>query len=152
MKLRIARLNIELTYAKMLANQKQIGMELLVNDIPISYLFTIDDNQSENEDSIDGEIYRYLKDLYDSGELEYEKPSDADILELKSFEIREKRDLLLEETDKYFMISDMPNLSEENLALLKTYRQLLRDIPQQAGFPNEVIFPERPVFLGESRD
>lgn len=47
---------------------------------------------------------------------------------------REERDSLLAETDKY-MLPDFP-ITEEKLAQYKAYRQYLRDLPEQAEFPN----------------
>ena len=56
----------------------------------------------------------------------------------KAAEIRNQRDMLLTETDWRFR-SDM-NPSQEWI----NYCQALRDIPQQEGFPWEVIFPTKP--------
>ena len=56
--------------------------------------------------------------------------------------VRTKRDALIEETD-YLLMPDYP-ISEEELAAVKTYRQALRDVPQQDGFPNDVVWPEKP--------
>lgn len=47
---------------------------------------------------------------------------------------RAERDALLAQTDK-FVLSDYP-ITEEKLAQYKAYRQYLRDLPEQAGFPN----------------
>lgn len=55
---------------------------------------------------------------------------------------REKRDELLTETD-YLLMSDYP-ISPEALAALKAYRQALRDVPEQAGFPKTIEWPEKP--------
>lgn len=55
---------------------------------------------------------------------------------------REKRDQLLAETD-YLLMPDYP-ISEEALVALKTYRQSLRDVPEQAGFPSKIEWPEKP--------
>lgn len=55
---------------------------------------------------------------------------------------REKRDELLTETD-YLLMPDYP-ISEEALAALKTYRQALRDIPEQSGFPKTIEWPSKP--------
>ena len=54
--------------------------------------------------------------------------------ELLAQEKRAERDNLLAQTDKY-MLSDFP-ITEEKLAQYKAYRQYLRDLPEQAGFPN----------------
>ena len=62
-------------------------------------------------------------------------------LEEKASTIRQQRDALLSETD-YMMMPDYPmsELARENL---KVYRQLLRDISEQPGFPDEVVWPIR---------
>ena len=51
---------------------------------------------------------------------------------------RAKRTALLMETDHY-ALSDvtMPDV-------MKTYRQALRDVPQQAGFPSSITWPDKP--------
>ena len=56
--------------------------------------------------------------------------------------IRTLRDKLLAECD-YIMLSDVDKTEEEKEAW-KTYRQALRDIPEQSGFPWDVVFPEKP--------
>ena len=64
--------------------------------------------------------------------------SSAKSMEIESLSsiARERRDKLLSETD-YLALSDqtMP----ENV---KSYRQALRDIPEQSGFPYEINWPE----------
>lgn len=60
-------------------------------------------------------------------------------------QVRSKRDFLLEETD-YLLVSDYP-ISPEALEAVKVYRQALRDVPQQEGFPEKVTFPELPKVL-----
>jgi|694.fasta_scaffold26346_2 hypothetical protein len=54
--------------------------------------------------------------------------------------LREKRNQLLQETDKYVLI-DYP-ITTEKLAIIKEYRQALRDFTN-----NNYIMPEKPVFL-----
>jgi hypothetical protein len=51
---------------------------------------------------------------------------------------REKRDALLKETDHYGL-SDMTMSAE-----MTTYRQALRDVPQQADFPSTINWPTKP--------
>lgn len=60
--------------------------------------------------------------------------------------MRLKRDKLLEASDFYMMI-DYPS-TEEGLIEVKTYRQALRDITAQSGFPNEIKWPALPSVLG----
>ena len=65
--------------------------------------------------------------------------------------VRAARDSMLEETDKYFTISDMPAKKNEDLESLKEYRQALRDIPQQKGFPTDITWPSKPKWLDERK-
>jgi len=53
-------------------------------------------------------------------------------------EVREKRNSLLAETD-YLALSDTTLSSE-----MSTYRQALRDVTSQAGFPTNVTWPPKP--------
>lgn len=61
---------------------------------------------------------------------------------------REERDRLLQESD-YLLMPDYP-ISEENLEEVSVYRQQLRDITKQEGFPKEIEWPIKPDIL-ESR-
>ena len=53
-------------------------------------------------------------------------------------EVREKRNSLIAETD-YLALSDNTMTSA-----MQSYRQALRDIPSQAGFPTNVTWPTKP--------
>lgn len=66
--------------------------------------------------------------------------------EMLAKQVRAKRDRLLSACD-YYLMPDYPS-TEEGLAEVKAYRQALRDISKQDGFPNEVVFPEIPTVLG----
>lgn len=61
----------------------------------------------------------------------------ADNAALASTE-RATRDELLKATD-HFALSDVTMSSE-----MATYRQALRDVPQQSGFPNTITWPTKP--------
>ena len=54
--------------------------------------------------------------------------------------LKNKRNLILNETDKY-MLSDYP-ITPDNLEIIKTYRQNLRDFTQ-----NNFILPDKPDFI-----
>lgn len=54
-------------------------------------------------------------------------------------EIRKERDAKLTESD-WTQVADAP----VDQTAWATYRQALRDIPSQAGFPNEVVWPIEP--------
>ena len=53
--------------------------------------------------------------------------------EAKAERIREERDRRIAETD-YLVATDYP-LAADKMKSLKAYRQALRDLPQQEGFP-----------------
>ena len=59
--------------------------------------------------------------------------------EQASLAVRNKRDKLIAETD-FYMLPDAPSAP----AGLAEYRQALRDITEQAGFPHEVQWPVHP--------
>ena len=54
--------------------------------------------------------------------------------------LKNKRNLILNETDKY-VLPDYP-ITPENLEIIKSYRQQLRDFTQ-----NNYIMPEKPEFF-----
>ena len=54
--------------------------------------------------------------------------------------LRNRRNIILNETDKY-MILDYP-ITPENLEIIKTYRQQLRDFTQ-----NNFVLPDKPDFI-----
>ena len=86
-------------------------------------------------------VYKYLQKLYDDGKVhpQFDEEQENSLL---LHELRERRNQLLAETDKY-MTLDYP-ISDEKRNKIKEYRQALRDIPTQSGFPKNVIWPEKP--------
>jgi hypothetical protein len=69
------------------------------------------------------------------------EPDDSMVAEA----IRNKRNILIGETD-YYLMPDYPS-NPQNLEELKVYRQALRDVPKQEGFPRDVRWPDVPTFL-----
>lgn len=69
----------------------------------------------------------------------YYNPDDLLTDEQIGDRVRGTRDRLLGNTD-YLMTSDYP-ISDQNRSKVKAYRQALRDIPQQDGFPRNVTWP-----------
>lgn len=61
--------------------------------------------------------------------------------EEKASHYRRQRDNLLKSTDTY-ALSDLVMSTE-----MTTYRQALRDVPQQAGFPDTITWPAAPPEL-----
>ena len=80
---------------------------------------------------------------------EYE-PEVAKPVDLTDEEVAErmrlKRDKLLEASD-YYMMVDYPS-TDDGMVAVKAYRQTLRDITKQEGFPNEIEWPKLPTVLG----
>ncbi|MGL1164900.1 tail fiber assembly protein [Vibrio parahaemolyticus] len=64
-------------------------------------------------------------------------------IESKWREVRRIRDKLIQLTD-YTQMPDSP-LSTEKKAEFATYRQALRDIPQDVGNPDDVVWPSKPT-------
>lgn len=75
----------------------------------------------------------FLKDIKTAAEVEAER------LEILSNAARAKRDALIKETDFYFL-PDYPSVPEG----LAEYRQALRDITEQPGFPHSIDWPALP--------
>lgn len=64
---------------------------------------------------------------------------------IKESVVREERNSLLEETVDKINAIRWETMSEEQRNLWRNYRQALLDIPQQEGFPLEVIWPGKPT-------
>lgn len=86
------------------------------------------------------EIEREVKDLLESGEYDI-APYEAD-LEKETVLVRAERNKRLSEADKLIFIAED---NGEDTTSLRAYRQALRDIPQQDGFPLDVEWPEIPL-------
>ena len=88
-------------------------------------------------------VFQEIKEAFERGEIQVSDYVPTLIPdEVLAFEIRDRRNDLLTETD-YLMQPDYP-ISEETRTALKAYRQALRDITKQDGFPKEVVWPEKP--------
>ncbi|WP_018609440.1 tail fiber assembly protein [Uliginosibacterium gangwonense] len=71
----------------------------------------------------------------------------APSLEVLATQVRARRDALIATTD-YLVMPDYP-ITAKQLASVKAYRQALRDITTQAGFPADVVWPEVPEVVGK---
>lgn len=69
------------------------------------------------------------------------EPTDENL----STQARTERDRKIAKTD-YYLMPDYPS-NPQNLEELKVYRQALRDVPKQEGFPRDVLWPDVPKFL-----
>ena len=54
---------------------------------------------------------------------------------------RSKRNVLLTETD-WTQAADVPQATKD---LWAPYRQALRDVPEQSGFPTDIVWPTKPA-------
>ena len=68
--------------------------------------------------------------------------TDAEYDTVLAASARQKRDRLIAVTD-YLVTPDYP-IESDRLAKIKIYRQALRDIPEQSGFPRTIAWPEKP--------
>ena len=68
--------------------------------------------------------------------------TDAEYDTVLAASARQKRDRLIAATD-YLVTPDYP-ISDDRLVKVKIYRQALRDIPEQAGFPRTIAWPDKP--------
>lgn len=91
-------------------------------------------------------VFQAIKEAFERGEIQVSDYMPTVIPdEVLAFEIRDRRNALLTETD-YLMQPDYP-ISEETRTDIKAYRQALRDITKQEGFPENVVWPEKPAFI-----
>ena len=74
---------------------------------------------------------------------EFPQPTEVELLAQKEAEVRSTRDYYLQLTD-YLVVPDYP-ISEADKQKVVTYRQALRDLPESAGFPETVEWPEPPT-------
>jgi len=67
------------------------------------------------------------------------KVDSQKLLDIQADEARTQRDALLSQSD-WTQVPDAP-VDQQAWA---EYRQALRDVPQQAGFPTEITWPQKP--------
>lgn len=74
-------------------------------------------------------------------EEEFDAYMQALKLSSEANKVRQDRNFLLEESDKYLLADRWSQFSSTQQQKITAYRQLLRDITQQPGFPLEVTWP-----------
>jgi hypothetical protein len=103
----------------------------------------------EHKDHITGSMIQnvsisdigFLKSVLDKCVItEIVTPTEQDIENQRRLELRAKRDFLLATSD-WTQIADVPQTIKDKWA---PYRQALRDVPQQAGFPDNIQWPVKP--------
>ena len=120
-----------------------LGMNIHLSDNSIiPYAYRVD-----GEEDNDGFICQAVKHDYISGNFtEINECPDWKIQlekEVLSLDVRLERNKILSDTD-HLIQSDYP-ISDEKKQEIKAYRQALRDIPQQDGFPDNIVWPDKPV-------
>lgn len=121
----------------------------IYKDVKYDNLFTLRQAIWESASLIFGDLTNDLKEQLGITEEEY-NPEDEWTNDQWAEMVRRKRDSLISGTD-YYILPDYPS-TPEGLEAVKAYRQALRDITEQKGFPRNVEWPEIPNVLrtGES--
>jgi len=126
--------------------------EIVGKEVYLHFFENVTTSNEVNEDNnpvIGWEFDRYtIKRPFDSGLIQRIEGNIVDWLETarqeeisnKATSVRSHRNKLLTDTD-WTQLVDAPDDSNIRTAY-RTYRQALRDIPQQPGFPYEVEYPE----------
>ena len=73
-----------------------------------------------------------------------EEEKNQIILPTAIVKAKKLRSQLLSDTDWVELPSASRRLTPEKLQAYETYRQALRDVPQQSGFPHNIVWPDTP--------
>ena len=111
----------------------------------------LDMNTPEGSVFVDG---NYDINYYLDGEVVVKQPEQPSTLHMFDFQtktwifsssaIKGKRASLLEQSDWTDTLSSKTRLGDNLYSQWQTYRQALRDIPQQSGYPQNVVWPTPP--------
>lgn len=110
-------------------------------------LYTLRQAIWDNDHTIFGDLTDELKARFSITEEEY-NPEDEWTNDQWADMVRRKRATLISGTD-YYILPDYPS-TPDGIEAVKQYRQDLRDITLQSGFPRNVQWPSLPSVL--SRD
>lgn len=110
-------------------------------------LYTLRQAIWDNDHTIFGDLTDELKTRFSITEEKYNPEDEMTDEELAS-RVRMRRDSMISRTD-FYVQPDYPS-DPAGLEAVKAYRQALRDIPEQSGFPRNVQWPSLPSAL--SRD
>lgn len=102
----------------------------------------------ENQKVAFGELTPELMKEFGITEEQY-NPEDEMTDEQLASRVRSRRDSMLSRTD-FYVQPDYPS-DPEGLEAVKAYRQALRDITEQSGFPRDVQWPEMPTVLSTDK-
>lgn len=107
-------------------------------------LYTLRQAIWDNDHTIFGDLTDELKTRFNITEEEY-NPEDEWTNDQWADMVRRKRDSLISGTD-YYILPDYPS-TPDGIEAVKQYRQDLRDITLQSGFPKNVQWPTIPSTL-----
>ena len=110
-------------------------------------LYTLRQAIWDNDYTIFGDLTDELKSRFNITEEEY-NPENEWTDDQWATMVRRKRDSLISGTD-YYILPDYPS-TPDGIEAVKQYRQDLRNITLQSGFPRNVQWPSLPSVL--SRD
>jgi hypothetical protein len=112
---------------------------------PGPYIFTPDTYEPLFEYANDGPVYRYkISDGAVAAKTPEEIADEAEAVRLAALpnKVRSQRNMLLDAADK--MLFDWRPMAEEKRQEWREYMQELRDLTDQPGFPESVVWPEKP--------
>jgi len=112
-----------------------------VNDssgVPMSIRVITDEGQISVPLDPFNRYYAEIMNQVDAGELVIE-PDPGPTKEKIAVKVRSERDRLLKDSD-WTQLPDAP----VNHQVWSDYRHELRDLPEQAGFPTDIDWPEKP--------
>lgn len=115
-------------------NGNQIVQKAYTNYIPDLTTFPSHVTYAEVTKSQHDDMEYYLEYAYNSNGTITEINHDQNMAAYQ----RDERNKLLAETDRYAVADGQ--LTDE----MRTYRQALRDVPQQSGFPDNITWPTKP--------
>lgn len=137
-------MDIEITNARYdRADKTTFTAYVVVKETGDEFPFTY---KCDGSDDSSGAVAQAVGEAYRAGKLTIEDHVDIKLPDaFKARGLRIERDERLAASD-YFMLPDYP-ASEEDRAAVAAYRQALRDLTAQEGFPHGVEWPEKPDCL-----
>jgi len=118
------------------AEHTQIDLIVKFETLEGETAFTADPNDSEAHGR---DIFMRAR-AGEFGLVEDYVPPPPPTYEVQSALVRDQRDNLLSKTD-WTQAADIPQATKDKWA---PYRQALRDVPQQSGFPYDIVWPIKP--------
>ena len=133
-------MNIKIVSVHELEDHKTLRASIIVHEINGNSAFDFFVNTSNY---IESDVAKYIMSrITDHSVKVIPYTPNKDVLEQSA---RNQRNSLLTNTDKYMTV-DYP-ITDAQREEIKAYRQALRDITKQKGFPENVVWPKEPDIL-----